>query len=243
MVTPATASIYEQPSLREIGGETIRPGGLALTDEALALCALPPRARVLDVGCGAGATVAHLRTRHHLVAFGLDLSALLLRLHWQGNVAVPRLQAAGERLPIGSGQLDAILAECSLSAMADVDRVLEEFERVLKADGILIVSDVYARNPDGLSALRPRPPGACLSGLWSQTQIAARLQTHGFQLTLWQDRSAALKQLAVQLIMTHGSLQQFWQQTMAADAVPEVQRAMVVARPGYYLLLARKGEA
>jgi cyclopropane fatty-acyl-phospholipid synthase-like methyltransferase len=41
----------------------LRPGGLALTDEVLRLCPLPPGDAVLDLGCGSSGTMAHLRAR------------------------------------------------------------------------------------------------------------------------------------------------------------------------------------
>ena len=243
VTTETLNRVYEQPALRQATGETIRPGGLALTDKALALCTLPPGARVLDVGCGSGATVEHLRAHHSLIAFGLDLSAMLLQSGHRQNPTLPLVQASGERVPFASGQLDAIIAECSLSVMANANQVLKEFKRALKADGLLILSDVYARNPDGLSALQHLPPDTCLSGAISQVQLSERLQAHGFQITLWQDHSAALRQLAVQLIMAHGSMQQFWQQTASAGAASEIERATAKIKPGYYLLLARKGAA
>jgi arsenite methyltransferase len=239
--TPSVQCLYEQPALRQLAGETIRPGGLALTDQAVALAALPPGARVLDVGCGAGATVAHLRTDHRLAAFGLDVSASLL--HSRPSDATPLVQAHAEWLPLGSGQLDAILAECSLSAMADAERALAEFRRVLKPGGVLIVTDVYARNAEALAALGQWPAGSCLSGARAQAEIVAQLRANGFQICLWQDHTAALKQLAVQLIFEHGSLPAFWQQTSAAGVAPEMERATAQIKPGYYLLLAQKGDA
>ena len=249
-MTPETAlGIYEQPALREVTGAAIRPGGLALTDKALALYALPAGAKVLDVGCGAGATVERLREYYHFAALGLDLSASLLQFGHHQNATLPLLQAEGEHLPVGRGLLDAVIAECSLSVMGDADQALDEFRRVLKAGGLLILSDIYARRPEGVPALRYLPPGSCLSGAISQAQIADRLRAHGFQLTLWQDHSDTLKQLAVQLIFAHGSMQSFLQQIASgADSADgsavgaEIERATRTARPGYYLLLAQKGE-
>ncbi len=49
-----------------------RPGGMKLTDRTLAAATLPPGAAVLDVGCGAGATAAHLVDKHGLRLTGLD---------------------------------------------------------------------------------------------------------------------------------------------------------------------------
>ena len=235
MTAETGSSVYEQPALRNLAGDTIRPGGLALTDQAVALCALPPGARVLDVGCGAGATVAHLAARHRLAVFGLDVSLSLLQQGRQSDGALPVAQAAGEQLPIGDSALDCVLAECSLSAMDDGDRTLDEFCRVLKAGGHLIVTDIYAREAQG----GPLPGGTCVSGARSQADILEQIRAHGFDVIHWQDQSAALRELAVQLIFTYGSLRAFWQQ---AGATGEMGAAAARAKLGYFLLIARKGK-
>jgi len=240
MIAGASHCVYEQPAVRDVTGDTIRPGGLTLTDRALALCPLPTGARVLDVGCGPGATVEHLRAAHHFDAFGLDASALLLQSGRCRNAALSVIQAAGERLPIADKRLDAIFAECSLSVMADADRVLEEFGRTLKGDGILVLSDVYARNPNGVSALRHLPLDACLRGAMSRQQVADKLHAHGFHVVVWEDHSEALKHLAAQLIMACGSMQQFWQRVTPAGEAVDTRQAIRQAKPGYYLSIARK---
>ncbi len=66
-------NLHESREMRSVTGPTIRPGGLTLTERAFAFCSLPERARVLDVGCGVGATVEFL-CREHLGAFGVDTS-------------------------------------------------------------------------------------------------------------------------------------------------------------------------
>jgi ubiquinone/menaquinone biosynthesis C-methylase UbiE len=179
-------------------------------------------------------------TRHRLVAFGLDASMLPLQSGRRRNAALSLLQAPGERLPIADQQLDAIFAECSLSVMADADWALEEFGRTLKGDGILILSDIYARNPNGVSALRRLPSNSCLSGALSQQQVADKLHTHGFHIVAWEDHSDAMKHLAAQLILACGSMQQFWQRAAPGDGAEDIQQAVQQAKPGYYLLIARK---
>ncbi len=50
MIVDDTCRVYEQASLREALGDTLRPGGFALTERALAVCALPAGARVCLLG-------------------------------------------------------------------------------------------------------------------------------------------------------------------------------------------------
>ena len=63
--------------MRSVTGDTLRPGGLALTDRALDLCRFASGAALLDVGCGLGATVAHLAERG-FVATGVEPSETLV---------------------------------------------------------------------------------------------------------------------------------------------------------------------
>lgn len=237
MITDEASSVYEDPALREALGDILRPGGLALTDEALAACKLPLAARVLDVGCGSGLTVAHLRSHHGLVAVGIDTSALLLASGHSRESALPLALARGECLPIGDGVLDAVLAECSLSLVADVDAALAEFRRVLKPGGRLVLADLYARTADGHPRLRPPPPVSCLSGALSRAEITEKLAEQGFDLMTWQDRSEAVRMLAARLILAGVSPAQFW-----GGACGNATDAIARLKPGYYWLVAGKVE-
>ncbi len=232
--------IYEQRCVREAVGETIRPGGLALTERALALCALPAGARVLDVGCGAAVSIEYLSARLGLAAVGIDPSALLLRAGHARSGALPLVQSPGERLPIGCEQVDGLLAECSLSVMPDMDRALGEFWRVLRPGAHLILSDLYARDADGVTALHRLPIASCLSGAVSQQTLIERVQAHGFAVQLWEDHTDALKVFAARLIWSQGSLPEFWCRAASRTDSSDIQAAVARSRPGYYLLIARK---
>lgn len=232
--------VYEEGALRQVAGEAIRPGGLELTERAVALWDLAPGARVLDLGCGTGVSIEHLGSRRGMWAIGLDASALLLREGRERQAQLPLLQAAGERLPMASSSMDAVLAECTLSLMADLGQALAECHRVLRPRGLLAVTDLYARQPDGAAALHRLPLCSCLSGALPPQELIGRLQAAGFELLLWEDHTAALCSLAAQLIMAHGSLDSFWRQMVPSGAaVAEVGPAIAAARPGYFLLIAR----
>ncbi len=235
--------IYEQLGRGELAGGPLRPGGLMLTARAVALAGWSPGARVLDLGCGAGASLRYLISPGGLSAWGLDPSAVLLD---QGRCAAPDLpmiHGFGEDLPFAAACLDGILAECSLSLTADLDRVLQECHRVLKPEAPLLIHDVYARNPDETAILGNLPIRCCLAGAVSQEEWLTRLVANGFEIKLWEDHSAALKEFAARLIFTYGSLEAFWCRCgdLARQAeAKEIQNAVIKSNPGYFLLLAHK---
>jgi arsenite methyltransferase len=232
--------VYEQGPLLAVAGETIRPGGLALTDRALACCVLPIGSRVLDVGCGPAASIEHLSVKHQLTAVGLDPSELLLRSGRRRDPSLQLIQSPGEWLPIANDQFEAVLTECSLSVMKNSDRALAEFWRVLRSNGYLILSDIYARNPDSIDALQSLPIDSCLCGARSQSEIIDRVEAAGFRVALWEDHTNALNVFVAQLIWSNGSLQQFWCRATSRADTADIQTAITRSRPGYCLLIAQK---
>ncbi|MBN1811775.1 MAG: class I SAM-dependent methyltransferase [Anaerolineae bacterium] len=240
--------VYEAQPLRQVAGQTIRPGGMVLTDRALRMCALPPGAWVLDVGCGTGTTAAHAVASYRARAVGVDLSPSLLQEATALHASLPVLQATGERLPLPGSSVDALLAECVLSLMADLDRALAEWHRVLRPGGALAVTDLYARQPEGAEALHRLPLSSCLSGALPRDEILACLNANRFEVVTWEDHTGALKRFAAELILAHGSLDCFWCRTVRGEdkseqeqraVVDQIPQAVAAARPGYFLLIAR----
>ncbi len=233
--------IYENGLLSKATGDmTLRPGGLGLTERLLALCELPVDPYILDVGCGAGETVKYLQESGSIHAVGLDRSELLLQNGINQNPNLPLVCALGEILPMAGNRMDAILAECSLSAVYDIEGVLAEFQRVLRPEGRLALSDVYARNPEGLPALRALPLSCGVRNATNQTDLLVLLEVHGFEILAWEDHSEALKHLAAQMILSNGSMDEFWGGSESVVNPMDIQVAIRKAKLGYYLLAAKK---
>ena len=241
MFTGEKCRVYEGNALRQATGEILRPGGFALTDRAVGFCDFRPGAAVLDVGCGTGATVGHLINQYQLKAAGIDPSALLLELGRRRNPELPLIQAQGESLPFRTGEMEGIFAECTLSVMEDVEQALRECYRVLHPEGWLIVTDIYARNAEVIGDLRSLPLASCLTGAMSRQGVEEKLHQAGFQRVLWEDHSQVLKDLVIRLIMTHGSLENFWSKASSGTADGQwLQQVIARSKPGYFLLIARK---
>ncbi len=203
--------VYESSEVRGITGDPIRPGGFLLTERALDFCGFAPGARILDVGCGSGATVEHMIRRYNYNAVGVDPSTLLLSRGRHRMPCLPLVEATGEQLPFADCVMDGVLAECTLSVMAEQDRALAEMHRVLKAGGMLVIHDVYARNAAGVDNLRRLPLAVCFAGATSQHDLVAKITSAGFHLLLWEDHSRLLTELAAKLIFANGSLSLFWE--------------------------------
>ena len=96
----------------------------------------PPHARILDVGCGTGATTAAL-SRFGSVS-GLDMGLAALRhAHALG---LPVARGSAENLPVGDATLDVVVALDVLEHLDDDRRALGEILRVLRPGGVLLAT-------------------------------------------------------------------------------------------------------
>jgi arsenite methyltransferase len=235
--------MYENGSLsKATGDKTLRPGGFDLTERLLTLCEVSADSRIVDVGCGAGGTVEYLLDSGFAHAIGIDRSELLLQTGCAASRRpdLPLACAWSKSLPMASGQADAVFSECSLSAMFDLDGSLTEFRRILRSGGRLALSDIYARNAEGLPALHALPLSCGLRKAMTREQLTENLQAYGFEIVVWEDHSEMLKQLIGQMIFAHGSMREFWSQSEPGADPLALQSAVREARLGYHLLVAQK---
>jgi arsenite methyltransferase len=216
--------------------EPMRPGGLQLTERALAVCSFPSGSRLLDIGCGTGITVEYLARRNGYAAVGMYPSAVLLAKGLGRNPRLPLVCSAGESLPLAEASRDGVFLECSLSVCADPDRVLAECGRILKKGGRLVVSDVYRRDPCD----RPESPAGlsagCFSGAFDRDGLCGTLSALGFRVLLWEDHTEALKYFAARLILSGGPAASLRGGAFHACAGEGAARRE--GRPGYFLLIA-----
>lgn len=105
---------------------------LAGLDELVQALALPPGARVLDVGAGEGSVLARLARKRELDAAGLDLSAFAAEAAARAHPGITWIVANGDRrLPVCDGALDLVLSVTARRAPAEFARVLAPGGRAL----------------------------------------------------------------------------------------------------------------
>lgn len=217
--------------LVEAGGDTLRPGGLELTEYLLGFGDFHDGSRILDAGCGMGATLQYLHATRSVAAVGVDSSAAMLAAARRHTPESSLVCAALEKLPFGEASFDGVICECVLS-QTSARAVLAEFQRVLASDGLLLLTDLYRRGD------RPHHSGEQTPGtrLATKEQIETMLEEAGFIIEQWQDRTRDLQNLAIRLIMAPGDAAENLSGWSGTECIvnEEERRSM-----GYYLLTAR----
>ncbi|MFD1515800.1 class I SAM-dependent methyltransferase [Halomarina rubra] len=130
--------------------------------QALAGLDARPGDTVLDVGCGPGVNFAALRERVGPTGrvVGVDYSAGMVecarrRVAREGWSNVHVLRGDAGRLPLLAGSVDRAYAMLSLSAMPDLDGVLDAVRETLVPGGRLAVFDTRPFQSGPLRAVNP----------------------------------------------------------------------------------------
>ena len=145
----------------------LHPGGTEATEQLLDRAGVGEGTRLLDVGCGAGEALSVARGRG-AEAVGIDPAPNTDRA----------LRGDATALPVKSGNVDVLLAECVL-CLTDLDAALGEANRVLAAGGRLALSDVIVEGD------RPDVPetvsdALCLTGARSRDRLTDHVEAAKF---------------------------------------------------------------
>ncbi len=110
---------------------------------------VPPPARVLDLGCGAGNLAADLAHRGYVVT-GVDISEAMIsearRTHEGQDLDWVVIQAR-KPLPFDCGSFDAVVASSVFEYLDDVASTLGEVARILRPGGILLYTVPLPSHP------------------------------------------------------------------------------------------------
>jgi len=201
-------------------GPVFRPGNFEITDKAVSFCSFRSGAKILDIGCGSGATVQYLTENYSFDVFGIDK-------HYKFTGEQINLAAAsGEEIPFKDEYFDGITMECSFTVMENQASVLNECRRVLKPDGYLMISGIYARREAAQFT-------GCIGLIEKKETLAQKIENNGFMLKQFEDFTHMLQTYWGQLILNHGA-KNFY---CSLGINPEVLKKV---KCGYFLIIAQK---
>jgi arsenite methyltransferase len=254
------ASLYGHPLVELIAGQSFHPGGVASSRRLLESARLPPRARILDAGCGLGASARLAASEFGLVVDACDVSGAAIRrarsLADAAGAGVQFVEASVLRLPYEDGRFAAVLAECVLSTTSK-RRAFGELRRVMAPAGALLVTDVTAT--EAVVAAEPLADVLCLTGAWRPGELEDLATSSGFEIVSAWDETASISALLDRLEARIGLLttltrdlanteplaERMWGQTSIADpgriaaAFNDAKRLVSDGRIGYRAVVAR----
>jgi len=200
-----------------------RPGGYELTKKAAESVSL--HGKVLDIGCGLGASLEYLAGELGIEPHGVELSEETVRKAGKSYIVCADACA----LPFADESFDACMLECVLSITDDPEKAIDEAYRVLKKGGALIISTLTC----GGDKLVDR-------GRLSLEILGELLTAKGFEIKLISDENSLLRSFAAKLIFEYGSFAAYAEAARAELGSCALDCSMPAKGTGYGLLTAIK---
>ena len=171
--------------------------GRAATEELARFCKPGPEHQVLDVGCGLGGSARYLALQFGCRVTGLDLTpeyvqaAQMLTARLKLAERVDFRQGSALEMPFEDGAFDLVWSEHAQMNIADKPRLYREIHRVLKPGGRFAFHDIL--QGAGGEPIFPTPWASepASSALIGPADFRRLLQSLGFDVKLWEDKTAA----------------------------------------------------
>jgi ubiquinone/menaquinone biosynthesis C-methylase UbiE len=243
--------LYDTPDIEDDSAEGYVAAGELMTEAIVAAGDVADGRRVLDVGCGFGGTVDHLRaSRKDCRPVGLNIDERQLRqaqrllvTHGRSRGApVPFIAADGCRLPVADASFDHVLAVECVFHFPSRKQFFREAARILKPGGTLALSD-FLLAPGALADVTTTAAEVHL-GPWFGYS-AKGLTPAGYARL---GRSVGLDPLVdddvtQRTLPTYGALRRIYKELGAPDGVATIDGCEALARSGgwqYHVLAFRK---
>jgi len=153
-------------------GLTKHLGGVAATDTLAELCHTCAGSRVLDVGCGVGATPVYLAKAYRCQVVGVDIVPRMIerceeRAGREGVADRTEFRVAdAQDLPFDDDTFDAVITESVAAFPEDKQRAVDEYVRVTKPGGFVGLNEsTWLKSP---------PPPDVVA--WASQEVGAQVE-------------------------------------------------------------------
>ena len=193
--------IYSHPLATWLIGESFHPGGMALTDELAQLSGLGPGKRLLDAGCGRGASTVHLVDSTGCEAVGLTLESDGVERGRQLAEAkgvqdrVTFVQDDILHMDTAIGEFDVVLMECVLSTLEQKPESLRQLYRITRPDGYIALTDVTVTGKLPQQLLGSLGAALCMADARSLDEYMSIIEEAGFRVREYRSAKEAVHQL------------------------------------------------
>ena len=142
------ADLYQSELARTILGDTLHPGGLALTNRLGKLIDIQPGDWVVDLASARGNSAMAVSRVFKCNVVGVEFgrgavaAAHAAAQGSPGGASSYHIQGDAEQLPLRPGMFDSVFCECSMSLFPDKPRAVREAVGLLRPGGRFGLSDV-----------------------------------------------------------------------------------------------------
>jgi ubiquinone/menaquinone biosynthesis C-methylase UbiE len=193
--------IYSHPLATWLIGESFHPGGLALTDELARLTELGPDKRLLDAGCGRGASTVHLAESTGCEAVGLTLESDGVERGRQ----LAESRGVGDRVNVVQddilhldttiGVFDVVLMECVLSTLEQKPESLRHLYRITRPGGYIALTDVTVSGELPQQLKGSIGAALCMADARDLDEYMSMVEEAGFRVREYRSAKEAVQQM------------------------------------------------